>query len=89
MLCAAEMTSADPFTRVEAAQYAGRWFFNDLDRASQALKLAVRMLPTICPRTLTRMEQQRKLSRFFGLASLAASASLESGDMPYQALRNR
>jgi len=83
----AEMTSAQPSARVRAAWSAGQWCLNDLDRASHPLKLAVKLLPTVSPRARTRKDQQRNLSQFFGLPSLAASASLNSGDMPSQALQ--
>jgi hypothetical protein len=87
MECAIDVVSAEPFVRAQAGFYIGLMNFDDHRRASHPLKVAVELLPFISPRTLSRADQQARLSLLVGLASLAASACLESDGTPYQALQ--
>ncbi|MFH8798709.1 CHAT domain-containing protein [Streptomyces sp. NPDC017936] len=49
--------------------------------ALEAYRLAVRLLPRVAPRHLTRRDQQEKLARLGGLAARAAACALDVGDV--------
>jgi len=59
----------------------------DLSRACLLLRDAVHLLPLVTSRSLEREDQQHILGKLTGLASLAASVSLEVGESPLEALR--
>ncbi|MET7853509.1 CHAT domain-containing protein [Streptomyces avermitilis] len=70
--------STAPWIRIEAARFAA-----DLAAGPQAarlLEVAVRLLPEVAPRQLTRSDQQYALGGLAGLASDAAAAVLSSSD---------
>ena len=57
------------------------------DKTCQLLKSAVEMLPNVAPRMMSRVRQQFEISRFAGLATAAASASLETERNVFEAIR--
>lgn len=48
--------------------------------ALEAYRLAVRLLPRVAPRHLTRTDQQEQLARLSGLAARAAACAVDVGD---------
>ncbi|RPB27039.1 hypothetical protein L211DRAFT_780416 [Terfezia boudieri ATCC MYA-4762] len=84
--------SAPILIRLQAASRAAETLvFNtmlkDLSRACSLLRNALHLLPLVTSRSLEREDQQHILGQLSGLASLAASVSLEVGDSPLEALR--
>jgi hypothetical protein len=74
--------------RILAADTASQFLFIwDPKRAYPLLRTAVKLLPMLSPRTLEETDQQYNISQFVGIASRAASASLESGETPETVLR--
>jgi len=90
---AARDESAPPSQRIRAArQAAGNAAAHDPSRAAHLMESAVRLLPSIAPRSSARSDQQHALSRFEGLAADAAALSLQddaasAADRPSLALR--
>ena len=83
-----ETLSAPPTIRITAACSAALLYKStNIQKECQLLKFAVEMLPMVSPRTLHRGEQQLRLSRLAGVATSAASASLETGGSVYEALQ--
>ncbi|WP_217142501.1 CHAT domain-containing protein [Streptomyces sp. AC627_RSS907] len=85
---AAEIEALPPGARAKAARAwaeteaeAGRW-----DRARDAYAFAVGLLPLVAPRRLARVDQQRMLAEFDGLAADAAASALQAND-PETAVR--
>lgn len=83
---AVDMSTAISRVRVVAAENVSRLAAEDPLRVSHPLKVALQLLPTISPRTLSRIDQQFNISDFRGAASNAAGAVLESNGAPYEAL---
>ena len=84
---ASKIPTAPPSLRIKGAQSAAKLLSRtDLFKASSLLRLAVELLPSVSPRTLTRTDQQYNLSNFMGLASDAASFALEIGSTASEAL---
>ena len=84
---AATTITAYPSVRIKAARSASRFLIGlDNDRALRLLQMAVPLLLTLSPRVLKYSDQQYNISEFAGLASIAASLSLECGGKPYDAL---
>lgn len=82
-----QFPQATPSDRTAAAMNAGKLLQpTNIQRAAVFFKIAVETLAAISPRTVSRVEQQIRLSRFSGIASLAASALLETGNSVYEAL---
>ena len=81
--------TAPPSIRLEAAQSCSELLIGQkaYNRASPILKRAVRLLPTISPRTLKAIDQQHNISRFSNITSRAVSLSLADGDDPYRSLQ--
>jgi tetratricopeptide (TPR) repeat protein len=74
---AAGLASAPPTSRVQAARSAaGLVAGSDPGRAAGLLDTAVRLLPQVAPRQLSRLDQEHALSRFAGLANDAAALTL-------------
>ena len=82
------VVSAPPSIRIDAAITASRLLLGyDNHRAKDILEMAIHLLPMVSPRELMRIDQQHHISRFAGIASTAASLSLDCGDDPYNALQ--
>lgn len=83
------MTSAPPTMRICAAHYIGAILAKTgmIEYALPLLEKAVELLPSISPRSLSRIDQQHQLSRFKGLASDAAAVALDFGEMPVNVVR--
>ena len=82
------MTSAPPTLRIHAARRAAELTQDkDIQKASNLLKIAIELLPSVSPRTLNRSDQQHELSSFAGLVSTAAALSLESNKSAIEALQ--
>lgn len=56
------------------------------DEALEILEAAVQLLPVSSPRNLRNADKQNVLSKYAGLAALAASIALNAGKEPYHAL---
>lgn len=84
-----DTTSAPPTMRIQAARYvAGILSMGSMiEYALPILEKAVELLPSIAPRSLTRVDQQRRLSAFNGFASDAAALSLDFGETPMNVVR--
>jgi hypothetical protein len=84
---AATIITAYPSVRIKVARSASRFLIGlDNHRAKRLLQTAVPLLLTLSPRVLKYSDQQYNISEFTGLASIAASLSLECGENPYYAL---
>ncbi|WP_165975378.1 CHAT domain-containing protein [Actinomadura rubrisoli] len=79
---AAELPSATPSTRAEAARAWGQACaeLGDWTQALRGFTLAVEQLPAIAPRSLLRNDQEHWLSGFGGLAAEAAACAVQTGD---------
>ncbi|MFI1030987.1 CHAT domain-containing protein [Streptomyces sp. NPDC020951] len=80
----ASLPSAPPTLRIAAAIRAGQLLTasEDLSRTAGFFEEAVTLLPRIAPRRLRRGEQQYLLSRFQGLAAVAAALALRDPARP-------
>jgi len=83
---AAVSSTAAPSLQIRAAILFGQVLTDNPCRDLSTLKRAVQLLPTLNTRSITRQDQQANISEFFGLASSAASSSIESGENRYEAL---
>ena len=86
------MTTASTLTRIQAASSAAAMLVfsplvKDFPRAGSLLRDAIHLLPLVASRSLQREDQQYILGKLTGLASLAASVSLEVRERPVEALR--
>ncbi|KAH0433899.1 hypothetical protein CcaCcLH18_05651 [Colletotrichum camelliae] len=77
-----------PSTRIFLARYAGVLLSlrNRQTEAIEMLEGAVRLLPSVSPRSIKTTEKQRLLEEFSGLASLATAVALDAGKAPEHAL---
>ncbi|KJZ72809.1 hypothetical protein HIM_07753 [Hirsutella minnesotensis 3608] len=80
---------APPSWRIHLAREAARILTRRLnwDESSQLLEEAVKLLPTVSPRSLQNADKQHMLSDFAGLASMAAATALNAGREANHALR--
>lgn len=82
------ITTAPPVFKIRAADWASTMLIGrDWDRANRALQAAVKLLPSVSPRTLSQTDRQHSISLFAGITSRAVSVSLQCGDGPYKALQ--
>ncbi|MGK8522353.1 CHAT domain-containing protein [Nocardia asteroides] len=80
---AAESATAAPSIRVQAARAAAELTATaQPDRAAKLLRLAIRLLPEVAPRALTRPDQQHAVGEYAGMASDAAALALEDPSTP-------
>ena len=81
--------TAPPSIRIRSARKAAQILASRLiwEDASILLQEAVKLLPTISPRSLKHTDKQYMLADFGGLASMAAAAALNAGRDAYSALR--
>lgn len=56
-------------------------------RINSLLRTAVELFPSLSSRTLTQQDRQYNISKFAGIPSKAASASLQCGEHPYNAVQ--
>lgn len=85
---AAETDGAPPSNRVSYARKAAALLsLYDTERAKDFLKLAVELVPSANPITLSQPSQQHIMSQFPNTASSAAALIIECGEAPYEALR--
>ncbi|KJZ70854.1 hypothetical protein HIM_09768 [Hirsutella minnesotensis 3608] len=79
---------APPSRRIRLAWEAARILTRrlDWDESSQLLEEAVKLLPTVSPRSLQNADKQQMLSDFAGLASMAAATALNAGKEAHHAL---
>ena len=84
-----DCSNAPPFDRIRPARIAAyilagqsKW-----DESSRLLQEAVKLLPSVSPRSIQHTDKQHMLAEFAGLASMAAAAALNAGEKPYHALR--
>ncbi|MGW4881807.1 CHAT domain-containing protein [Streptomyces sp. NPDC004262] len=76
---ASQLAAAPPSRRIRAAASAARLLVTSAPaRAADLLETAVRLLPEVAPRRLTRGDQQYALAEFTGLASEAAVCALRA-----------
>ena len=84
---------APPTTRIKAAQRALYIFLSeddmDVDLCSfrDILKIAVELLPSTAPHTVSRDDRQYNLSFASGLATVAAALTVKSGGNAFEAVR--
>jgi tetratricopeptide (TPR) repeat protein len=83
------MRFAPPTMRIEVARSIAGILLQTgmIECALPLLETAVGLLPSISPRSLSRVDQQRQLSSFKGLASDAAAAALDFGETPVNVVR--
>ena len=87
-VASSQIPSAPPSFRVSGMAYAAAILKKrDAKKQCWLLKSAVEMLPFVAPRTMSRVRQQLELSKFGGLATEAASASLETEDNVFEAIK--
>ncbi|KAK4967534.1 hypothetical protein LTR66_011943 [Elasticomyces elasticus] len=81
-------TNAPPLLRIAAGRAGSRLSVinNDWEHASVMLRTAVELLPRLVLRSLPRDDQQHRLERLAGLSAEAASAALQVGRTPDDAL---
>ena len=85
---AVAIRTAPPSVRIKAASSASRLLIGrNWDRANAVLRVAVNLLPTTSPRTLTQLDRQYNISKFAGITSQAVSVSVQCGESPYRALQ--
>ena len=84
---AATNPNSSPTVRIRAGVLVSQVLADNPRRALTTLKETVQLLPRLNSHALSRQDQQFNISEYVGLASIAASASLESGENPYEALR--
>ena len=89
--CEHENTSVKLFMQLDAKLQTSRQLLNNPTAANQSkayeyLSDAVYSIPLVNPRSLDRQSQQQILSKFSGLAALAASSALAVRRSPYEAI---
>ena len=83
-----DLSNAIPLTRVRSARYAIRILVSmqNWDQASLLAQAAIKLLPFICGRYLSRDDQQYAILQISGIAADACSLSLKVGNV-HQALQ--
>lgn len=82
------ISAAAPVFRIRAADWASSMLIGrDWHRANKALQEAVKLLPSMSPRTLSQTDRQHSISLFAGITSRSVSVSLQCGDDTYKALQ--
>ena len=87
---AAEEAAAPTYVRIAAAIRAANLLetnSTNSERASRFFKIAVKLLPEVSPRSLTRRDQQRSIAEFSGIACRAAASVLYSQGDTVEALQ--
>jgi CHAT domain-containing protein len=81
--------TAPPSIRIRAASSCSNLLFSQgrYKQAKPILEAAVRLLPTISPRTLKRRDQQFNISQFSNITSQAVSLCLADGEDEYKSLQ--
>jgi tetratricopeptide (TPR) repeat protein len=87
-LSACDSTTAVPLHRIKAARQAIQLLVeqDDVQKASEVAEKAVKLLPLVCSRYLSRNDQQHAVSQTAGLAADACSLSLRADDDSNRAL---
>ncbi|KAK0611676.1 CHAT domain-containing protein [Immersiella caudata] len=81
--------TAPPSIRIRLAQAAASILAlqQEWDESSQLLEEAVKLLPTVSPRSLNHTDKQHMLAESAGLASMAAATALNAGKATSHALQ--
>jgi len=81
--------SAPPSTRIHLARITAAILADQLnwEESSTFLEDAVKLLPTISPRSLKHTDKQHMLADFAGIASMAAGTALNAGKEAHHALK--
>ncbi|KAI1735117.1 CHAT domain-containing protein [Xylaria scruposa] len=87
--CAWQSHNSPPAVRIKAAYKAAKILLV-IERCEEAytiLRMLVELLPGLSPHNLTQQDRQYVLGEFTGVATLAASAALETKNEPVSALQ--
>lgn len=84
-----ELQNATPYVRILLARKAAIILAarSNWKEADQLLEGAIKLLPSVTPRSLRHTDKQDMLAKFTGLASMAAAVALNAGRSEYEALR--
>lgn len=86
-----KLQNATPFIRVNLARGAADILAarSNWKEADQLLEEAIKLLPSITPRSLQHTDKQEMLAKYTGLATTAAAIALNAGRTAYDALKLR
>ncbi|KAL1846316.1 hypothetical protein Daus18300_014299 [Diaporthe australafricana] len=85
----ASQNSPATFHRIDLAKVAAEILTSrsNWKESHHLLEEAVKLLPSVTPRSLQHTDKQQMLARFMGLASTAAAVALNAGKSAYDALK--